>query len=443
MSTEHRIDTSFLLWLVAAATLIFLGNAGHTTQQGVFFREYLPIADNLLHGNGYAIVAGHPTLYPMWGYPFLSAGALLVGSWPIVLGIIQAVSSVIGIVAFYQLFRIPTRRWHIAFFVPFFAVCSVRWPDAIVAVLLVLGANWLRMAIEQRRTRYAILAGLSLGIINNFRSEYVGLVIVAAAFALLLFIRGKRTNAVQLTVLAFVAIVSLLPWMIYSYRVDGKPRLTATNGGGVLYISLGQLPNNPWNIVHVDSCAQGLCDRVGRVDAYSPAGDSILTAAFEDRIRAHPAAFLAKVAHNLVAVATRGVYTGEYSTLALDSGERDRTLEQLSSASGVARKLNTIRELPAAGAIALVFEKTVQGFFVVVLTCALAILLIALWRKMTSAVLWIIVTLVAYKILLVALVQYEPRHMNAVYMFALGASLVYLIERRDRARKPAGTLTEA
>jgi hypothetical protein len=50
----------------------------------------------------------------------------------------------------------------------------------------------------------------------------------------------------------FVQIIFLIPWMLFTYSQTGTPLLNSTNSGHVLFIGLGQLPNNIWGITPYD-----------------------------------------------------------------------------------------------------------------------------------------------------------------------------------------------
>jgi hypothetical protein len=84
----------------------------------------------------------------------------------------------------------------------------------------------------------------------NFRSDFflfpVGLVVIMW----LLFPTKKSLKSL----LGWIAIVylALLPWGMYAKHVTGHFLLSSTNGGHVLFIGLGQLPDNRWGITYSD-----------------------------------------------------------------------------------------------------------------------------------------------------------------------------------------------
>lgn len=376
----------FYAVLAGYIAIIFLGNWHHVNQQGIFFHEYLPIAKHLLNDDGYSINSGVRILYPMWGYPFLTMIGEFIGSSIFFLAFFQAILCVIGIAFFYKLFNLKKKYWHILLFTPFIALASVRWPDAVVAVLLIAAVWYLKICFETRSKKYAVITGMLIGLLLNFRNEYFGLLMVLAAVSLISLFLKKRYVFSASAIIVFFALLMLLPWAYYSYSIDKHFRFTATNGGGVLYISLGQLPNNPWAIAHTDSVAFAVAKQNGIDDPYSAKGDSLLTAKFIGCIENNPLAYSEKSGYNLLSSLIRGVYVGEYE--------------------GVVEKIIKIIFI-------IVFD------FLLVLTC----LYYVKNRRLLLAA--IIFTLLIYKFALIALIQYEPRHMNAIYLFILGPSLLF------------------
>ncbi|MFI5262912.1 MAG: hypothetical protein ACHQM6_00195 [Candidatus Kapaibacterium sp.] len=377
--------------MAAYISIIFWGNWHHINQQGIFYNEYLAIAKHLLNGDGYVIHTGIPVLYPICGYTLFTLIAEFTGSPLFVLALFQFFLCIISISLFYKFFNLEKRYWHILLFTPFIALLSVRWPDAIVGTLLIVTAYYINRSFETSSKKDALLGGLLLGIILNFRSEYLGLLVFLMIIAIGSLLVRKKELFYLLTLIVIPASLILLPWAYYSYSLDKHIRLTATNGGGVLYISLGQLPENPWGIVHSDSVAYAVSKQNGIDDPYSVKGDSLLTAKFIDDIDHNPIAFSEKVGYNLLASLIRGVYIGEYDGLV---------------------------------------QIIVKVIFTIVFNLLLLFsCLYFLKHRIKRPVLLIVSVLIIYKYFLISFIQYEPRHMNAIYLFMLGISLLYLRER--------------
>ena len=385
------IAWKFYCLLAGYVVVIFFANWHHLNQQGIFNNEYEPIANHLLNGDGYVISIGNKILYPIWGYSFLTMIGELIGSPIFFLAVLQAALCIIGIYFFYKLFSLEKKYWHILLFTPFIALASVRWPDAIVGVLLIAAAYCFKVCLKNRSKKYAAVTGILLGILLNFRSEYLGILILFLILAITsLFLRKNNLLPISL-IIVFFALVALMPWSFYSHSIDKHFRLTSTNGGGVLYISLGQLPNNPWGIMHSDSVAFAVAKEQGINDPYSTQGDSLLTAKFSNDIENEPIAYSEKIGYNVISSIVRGVYVGEFG-----------------------------------GAI----EKTIKVIFILLFDIFLVLAALYFAKNYRKTLVLSIFLLVLYKFCIISFIQYEPRHMNAIYLFLLGPSLLFLKERR-------------
>src|SRR5690606_34964006 len=121
-----------------------------------------------------------------------------------------------------------------------------------------------------------IIAGLYLGLILNFRSEY--LILIPLQIIILLFSKSVRSNVSKIRhcVIYLTTLVIILPWGIRNYLVFEEFKLTSSNGAAVLYISLGQLPDNKWNIEPKDEQAYKIVRKKRVKEAFSLEGEKIL-----------------------------------------------------------------------------------------------------------------------------------------------------------------------
>jgi hypothetical protein len=158
-----------------------------------------------------------------------------------------------ALAVFYRVFALTPKGWHLALLLPFAALLSVKWPDAPAGCLLFfLWAGLYRYASAGRRGAL-LAAGGAAALLANFRSEYLLYPALLAAMAALPAFRAwRRRLLVAAVVLLLAMLAGLAPWSWRAHRHGGPWLLSATNGGGVAYISLGQLPGNPWGIRPVD-----------------------------------------------------------------------------------------------------------------------------------------------------------------------------------------------
>jgi len=115
----------------------------------------------------------------------------------------------------------------------------------------------------------------------------------------------------------------LIPWMVYTHATVGCPLLTSTNGGHTLFISLGQLPGNPWGITPMDgdpAMHETLRRHFGREQSsLILESDQFLRRRFVELIRAAPFAYAKKCAYSAISVVVEGFYPGVF-----DPGYRER-----------------------------------------------------------------------------------------------------------------------
>lgn len=147
------------------------------------------------------------------------------------------------------LINIKFFRFLILVSTPWFFIHTQMWPRSIVANLFLISVVYIFEYIISEKERYLLYSAILLGIMHNFRPDYLYLSIILF-FALILY----RRKQISLKLIVFPAIqyVLLIPWMAFTYHQTGKFIPTSTNAGHVLFIGLGQLPNNNWGITPFD-----------------------------------------------------------------------------------------------------------------------------------------------------------------------------------------------
>ena len=408
---------NFYLLLSGFALLVFAANWTHSNQQQIYCTRYLPLAHAILNGElPYAVTK---VFYPIWGYPFVMTLGVWLWHPNIVIEVLQFIAAVMSIVLAYRLIELTPRLWHIPFFLPYFALCSVKWPDAFVAILFLLHIVFAFAYLKGdhpptpsflKRGSWMLLffAALTLALIVNFRTEYLFFPVVELLVAAIYFVRRKNKQLLIVAASSVLAcVIGISPWYCYTASVASHPRLTTSNGAGVLYISLGQLPGNPWGIRHLDSDAYLKAQQMGIADPYSETGERALTQAFDSAVSSHPGLFGLKVARNFGMAFVGGLYTGEYANLLLNDAQRVQ-LEQAHSINGI----------PIGVVAVWVVEKALR-ILSIPLLLILLLLFVAKRKSLETKYATLhplILALVIYRIATVALIQYEPRHVNLIYV---------------------------
>ncbi|MFC2130530.1 hypothetical protein ACFLSQ_03770 [Bacteroidota bacterium] len=433
--------TYFWTVLILFVFIVFLFNSSHINQQGTYNNIFKPIAENLLVEGVYTcpVLVSEPLLYPFWGYAFLIMIGSIIGYTDIFILVIQYLLCLTGISLFYKIYKIKPKYRHIPLFLPYVALMSVKWPDAIVGGLLIIYVFFAVKSIVENKTKYFIISGIILGIVLNFRSEYLYLPLVFLLFLLLPHFKQKRKEVIKLCLSSFlISILLLLPWAIRSNSISNEYRFSATNGGAVMYISLGQLPGNKWGIVPLDQTAYNISDSLGFSSPYSPKADNYFLKKSKQLVSNNPGEYAIKAGYNFLSAWTRGVYTGEYANFFITKDRRKEIDKKITNQNGFINKIESLFDLSLKESVPLLLEKALQGVFIPIFLVLLIILKIVFWKekdKYLRIVLAVIGAIVAYKLALVSLIQYEYRHMNAIYLFLLGGGFLFFQLKNKKITK--------
>ncbi len=421
---NQKAEIWFWAFTAIFSLLIFLANSNHISQQSIYYDTILPLAKSMLSAHGYSDSSGNPVFYPLWGYPIMQIAGFAIGRPVALTLLLQFVFSLLAIVCFYRIFKIEKKYYHIPLFLPFLALMSVKVPDAMVAFLLLPYIYFAREYIENRRVGSAVMAGAVLAICVNFRSEYLFLPL--AHFLMIFLVREKRNETLKLSLIIIIAVLlGLLPWSLRSLNATGEYMLTATNGGSVAYISLGQLDGNKWGIAPFDSTAVSVAQLNGFDTPFSPAADKMFKDKFFQAISDEPIEFIKKALSNSSKIFYRGVYTGEFANIFITSDRRAGINNYLLSKGGTLSQMMALKDLPASESVPIAIEKAIQLLFMAVLLVMFVMIIAKCFSKknLSNPTFALILSLIIYRIVTIAAVQYEYRHVTSFYILILGISL--------------------
>lgn len=413
----------FYILLSLFAVLIFILNLNHLSQQGIYDSNYLKAAENIVAGNGYSISDAVPALYPLWGYSIMLVPGVWIGAPGIFILFVQLIMTLIGICLFYKIFDLKESIWHILFFVPFIALMSVKWADAPAAFFLLLFAYYSIKYLKIPSWKHLLFSGISLGILANLRSEYLYLPIFIMLLAFLHVFKSSKKHIIILALSSIAAALLLLaPWSLRSVSIDGKYRTSGSNGGAVAYITLGQLPGNSWGVVPSDSVFYSFVASKGIADPFSAKGDSLLKSETLRLIESRPAEYLKKCIYNSYKFMSGGLYTGEYSNIYL--GKKGKTEIETYLNSQNLGNIKSIYILFEKGYYFMLFEKLLRLISIPLFFCMILFFVLDKNQRINRKYLyWTVAVFVFYKLTTSALLQYEYRHINAVYLLLLGSFL--------------------
>jgi len=169
-------------------------------------------------------------------------------------------------------------------------LCLQILPDSLscfFAAAILASASYMPI----RGLRAAVATGVIIGIACLFRAE---LLLWSPIVVLLLAISpGTIKNKLRWSgSFALTHVVVLIPWTLWTYRATGHPLITSTASGGAMYLSLGEIPNNPWHITPDDGWVSSDAIRRGLRSAWTPEGDAYYKRMFLSCVRMHPASFV-------------------------------------------------------------------------------------------------------------------------------------------------------
>lgn len=275
------------------AIFAFVTNYEARAQQGIYHDRHKVLGKNLFSGLGYSYEQGSEiATYPMWGYPIL-VGLIDSDFWLVA---IQVVATLITcVILTWGMFDKPHSWLLLLLFLPVFMFVVVKWADT----WYMLALAWLFYAIIHKSWWLAALSG---AVAVNMRPDFL----FFAVFLLVISLFYQRLR--KPTLYAIVgALISLIPWII----LTGSP--FSTNGGIVAYVSLGQLPNNPWERRFNDVDGYNYVRSFGIEDPTTREGNTILLRAAYENIRDYPLDYVRKFLFNLRRAIFGGVYVGEFS----------------------------------------------------------------------------------------------------------------------------------
>lgn len=308
---SRRRLASLVALALLAALLFVVDLHNELRPPSMYLIVHRPLGLSILGGKAYT------STYPLWGYPLLIAAiGRLSTSWvDDLLPALQLVLTWVVVVAFVwrwlARWRLPVVLGFLFVALPILSFADSRMPDALLMAGLLAVAWSLRAWVETQRWPWLVVAAAATAVNVNMRSEALVFTWLAAAVAglVVLFRRSRlaKRAAVFFAVLALAAVAGILPWTIHTYRTNGTPLVTATNGAHVFWVSLGQLPNNPWHRVCADWFGGQFAREHGVSDPFSIAGSDLMWPAFLGDVKAHPFAYVEKVAWNAKTAVLGGI----------------------------------------------------------------------------------------------------------------------------------------
>jgi len=393
---------------------------GHIAQQDVYNLYYLPLAQSISNNFTYSI-NGVSLSYPMWGYSVIMSICNIFAKYSAIM-LIQLVLCYFAILSFYKIFNLDFKKYHFFLLLPFIALSTVKWNDAIVASMIIIYIELLLKSLKTNSIKDIFYSGLILGVILNFRSEY--LMLIPIQFLILFSVKSVRSNVnfIRHCVLYLTTLFMLLPWGIRNYIEFDNFKLTSSNGASVMYISLGQLEGNEWGIVSKDESAFKYVKKHKVKDPYSIEGEELLKEEFYKLVLDNPSEYALKMLNNSLSFLIGGVYTGEYGSLFITKGDRIRIDSKINKAEGI-NKIDVIFNENIQSKYPIILEKIILIIYRITWLMIIVMFVYSIGKHKWDYLTLLVLIFLIHKIIIVSAIQYEYRHINSIYLLILGIVL--------------------
>ena len=221
------------------------------------YKDYSDYFKGLLMGKR-VLVNNDLGTFPMWGYGLIH---LLFKSKLNIL-IVQQLLNFIAIVKVdYFLIKVEKiktinfSRSLMLISLPLFFFHTQMWPKSISSSILILSILQLYSYFKNKKISKLVYTGILFGLLSNFRSDYLFFILILPFFLLFYKFylnRGLKINSFKVFIIPVIVLIFLVPWSHYTFSKTNHYLLNSTNTGHVLFIGLGQLPDNTWGITPRD-----------------------------------------------------------------------------------------------------------------------------------------------------------------------------------------------
>ncbi len=438
------------LWLAACISgLVAYLNYHATAMQGILpcYQDYKRI---ILAGFDPTVALHGTPAFPMWGYGWMyvlteNHLALLI----IQIGLaLLSVAILIRHIEQRELLgdrAVAAVKLLLLVSLPWYAFQTVRWPYSIAISLFMLSLVFLHRGVSGERfsVRQLVLSGALFGLALNFRSDYY-LMPVGFVVAVCWCSRPVCRSFARMAVWAVTAYAMLTPWMLYTHHVTGHALLTSTNGGHVLFIGLGTLPENKWGITPCDEdplMHELIREHFGEAKpSCGYEANSLLTREFRNRVVADPAEYARKCRYAAWSILRYGVYSGEFIKKTPD--EPDATFNSELS-EFIHAPLRYWRDCGVGGTARLLLQAVSKGMgMLLVILSYLFLPIMLFWAVVRRNVFWLLLTLaICYQTTLQIVASTMPCYTaNLYFLHILNVTVgCCLVLRLASARALPGT----
>jgi len=251
----YILNNKYYYYLLLMLSIIFSSIISYENISfDLYFNESYVEYSKFFKTLDFSVFPNNSRTFPLWGYGIFH----LLGSNKLMFLIIQQITTFLVLVFIDRqllnlriINRIEYFRFLIILSFPWFLFHTQMWPKSISSNLFILGVFLLFKYLKTKEIKFLVISSIVFGLVANFRSDYNYLYLV---FFVIIILNSPSGTKEFLKKMLFPAIILmlLLPWTLFTYKQTNKPLLSSTNTGHVLFIGLGQLPDNSWGITPRD-----------------------------------------------------------------------------------------------------------------------------------------------------------------------------------------------
>lgn len=385
--------------------------------------------------------------YPMWGYCFVVA---LMEKWSI---IFQALLGFFFIAYCYatcrRAIRDPLKTYPSTteqiilgiLLIPWFFLVTTTMTKSMASLLICIGTCLLYKGALDKNIRLVILAGLSLGLGYNFRTE---IIVLASLYLIILLVHlsrigfDLRSKLKYLLSFAFAFIIFTIPWLVYTKLTLGHYRLSSTNSSAVIYLGLGTIPKNPWNIIANDDYVWKIATENNINTPWGFEANQLFSNKIIEAITDHPTAFLLRVIKGWQLMFVQGLYFPDFRQFLLIDSSNDKSgltqdyiaydflNEKLKETLRLKIDEMKLERYRSEGIgfhnvklwqwAALIVEYSVRGFFALIFICTLGLLVFRAMRSRSRDLrIGIPMACLGFELLIAGFIQTLPSHTTQIW----------------------------
>ena len=247
----------FLIIALILSSIISYENIGFDLYFNYKYKDFSDYFRGLLMGEKVLAYDDLGT-FPMWGYGLvhlLFNNKLNILIFQQLLNFITFIEVDRFLIKVEKIKNINFSRCLMLISLPLFFFHTQMWPKSISSSILILSILQLFYYLKNKKISKLVYTGILFGVLSNLRSDYLFFIFILPVFLLFYEFyqnRGLKLNSFKVLIIPSLVLFFLIPWVNYSYSKTNHYLLNSTNTGHVLFIGLGQLPNNTWGITPLD-----------------------------------------------------------------------------------------------------------------------------------------------------------------------------------------------